>query len=241
MDIEKATSLQLRRDFDAFNEETVRKHRDLEEMYKGVSDRVDSLTVPAATGANSSSAPAQHPSQPANCNSDVPYELRTCAKIGNFPYDTPKDTLVDEASKCLLTAGVDQSTFKSLHAVHAKGSWVLLTFVTPQALQAARLAISAANYEYGGRKLWCDAAKTRAELLPARLIHRCFTALSNEESSRPEPDRLAVEKVIKGKQVKLGGKVFAFTRKGELYWTSAASERYSAETLQMLKGWIEAE
>ena len=101
----------------------------------------------------------------------------------------------------MQTAGVDTSTFKWLHAVHDTGSWVLLIFLTPQALQSARAAISASRYEVGGRRLWCDAAKTRAELLPARLVHRCATALTNEEESRAADDRLPVEKVRKGKQV----------------------------------------
>ena len=56
-----------------------------------------------------------------------------------------------------------------------------------------------------------------------------------------EGERLGVEKEMKGKQVKLGGKVAAFTLKGEYFWTSEATNRYSEESLQMMKGWTQAE
>ena len=159
-----------------------------------------------------------------------------------FPIYEMSKTLVEaEARKCLEQAGVNMGFFKWLHAVHDKGSWVLLTFVSPEALQTARQAVSASTFTFGGRKLWCDAAKTRAELLPARLVHRCATALTDTESSREEGDRLSVEKIMKGKQMKLGGKVAAFTLKGELFWTSEATTCYSEDSLKMMKGWIQAE
>ena len=243
LDTEKLCTSQLRQDFTSFRELCLNKHKELEDLYKVASDRVDALVVPSST--NNESRASQHPSEahqsPPNCNGDLPYETRTCAKIGNFPYDTPKATLETESRKCLETAGVSSDSFKYLHAVHDKGSWVLLTFTSPQALRSARMAIGASGFQYGGRKLWCDAAKTRAELLPARLVHRCATALTSAESQRVEGERLEIEKVMKGKQVKLGGKVAAFTLKGELLWTSEATNRYSQESLQMMKGWIQAE
>ena len=86
-----------------------------------------------------------------------------------------------------------------------------------------------------------DAAKTKAELRPARVTHRCHTALVAEDDKKEPQDRLRVEKELKGKQVTLGGKVAAYSFHGELCWTSVAKTRYGDETCHMLKAWVEAE
>ena len=146
LDMEKGTSLQLRKDFEAFKEECITKFKVLEDAYSKVAKRVDTLVAPPANDASSAQSGGEgHTAPTPNCNADLPYELRTCAKLGGFPYDTPKDVLVKEARECLKSAGVDEGMFKWLHSVHDKGSWVLLTFLTPQALQSARAAVSAAH------------------------------------------------------------------------------------------------
>ena len=48
---------------------------------------------------------------------------------------------------------------------------------------------------------------------------------------------------MKGKQVKLGSEIAAFTLRGELHWTDFMSNRYSdaQEKLQMTKAWVESD
>ena len=84
-----------RRDLSEFKDMCLKKHHELEELYKAASGRIDALVVPprgnSTPNAQSSSEPAA--SVRPTCNADVPYELRSCAKIGNFPYDTARDNL----------------------------------------------------------------------------------------------------------------------------------------------------
>ena len=199
---------------------------------------LNKLVLPPSTS-QASSGSAERQAAP-NCNSDTPYEHRTCAKIGGFVFDSDRELLVTEAKRCLEAAEVENSTWKWMHSPLNKGSWVLLTFETPAALQKAKQAMNAANYSHGGRRIWLDAAKTQAELRPARITHRCYTALLAEEQKKEAAETLPVEKDLKGKQVKLGGKVAAYSYKGELCWTSLASTRYGSEVCHMVKAWVES-
>ena len=52
---------------------------------------------------------------------------------------------------------------------------------------------------------------------------------------------MTVSKDLKGKQVKLCGKVAAYSFRGELCWTSEATSRYGNDVCHMLKAWVETE
>ena len=201
---------------------------------------LDKIVTPGnheSTGSSSNSASVSHTAP--NANSDVPYELRTVAKIGGFEYDTPSKDMVTFASEKLAEAGVSSETFRHLHCPFQKGSWLLLTFTSPSALQDARMALQSKAFLHNDRKIWLDAAKTRSELKPARIIHRAFTALSEQEKELTDPSVL--EKNMKGKQIKMGKTVLAFTLNSELKWTTAAKQRYGEEPCELMKAWIESE
>ena len=203
---------------------------------------LDKIVVPTPTGNGSSTTPPTHlasPNVPVNANADIPYEQRTVAKIGGFAFDTPAAEMCDFAKAKLEVAGVNADNYSNLHSPHAKGSWLLLTFSTAKALQDARMTFQARKFESNGRKIWLDAAKTRAELRPARLIHRAFTAISDQEKDKT--DTMDVEKNLKGKQVKVGQEVAAYTLNSELKWTTFARQRYGEETCDVLRAWVESE
>ena len=201
---------------------------------------LDKIVVPdeGPVGASSSKRQA---APPANANPDVPYEQRTVAKIGNFVYDTPGNEMTSFAASKLAEIGFTADHYKHLHSPHEKGSWLLLTFASPKLLQDARMAFQARSFTHNDRKIWLDAAKTRAELKPARIIHRAFTALSEEEKELDEPKEL--EKNLRGKQIKLkgGNTVLAYTLNSELKWTNAAKQRYGDEQCDVLQAWIQSE
>ena len=88
LDTEKASTLQLRNEFIEFKDVCTKKFGELDALYKTMAERMNSLVTPLS---GNSSANAQSPAggngpPPANCNADLPYELRTCAKICNFLY-----------------------------------------------------------------------------------------------------------------------------------------------------------
>ena len=89
------------------------------------------------------------------------------------------------------------------------------------------MAFQSRELKHNGRRIWHDAAKTKAELKPARLIHRAWTALTEQEKERQDPQ--ALEKVLTGKQVKKGRTVLAFSLNSELKRTAAAKERYGED------------
>ena len=202
---------------------------------------LDRIVVPTPGEAGSSSnmpTNSASPQVPVNANADIPYELRTIAKIGGFVFDTPAAEMCDFAKAKLTEAGVSPESYSNLHSPHQKGSWLLLTFSTPKALQDARMALQARAFECKGRKIWLDAAKTKAELLPARLIHRAFTAISEQETGKD--DAKGVEKNLKGKQVKVGNEIAAYTLNSQLKWTTFARQRYGEETCDVLRAWAES-
>ena len=101
------------------------------------------------------------------------------------------------------------------------------------------MAFQSKAFMHKDRKIWLDAAKTKAELKPARMIHRAHTALSEQEKEVSEPRQL--EKNLKGKQIKMGNVVLAYSLYSELKWTSAAKARYGDESCDVMKAWIESE
>ena len=212
-----------------------------EDKFKQQSDTVDKLLTPNrgwSTGAGSSQGA---PAGMANANSDdTPYHLRVLAKIGGFVYDTDAEVMLTQCRMQLTDAGVHESTYKHLHCPRTKGSWCLLTFDTPANLARARLAFQARKIVHGGRRIWLDAAKTRAELLPSRLVHRAHTCVSSSEEERAD-GKLVLEKDMRGKQLKAGRHVLGYSLRGEWKWTSFSEDRYSKETLEVLTGWIMAD
>jgi len=52
---------------------------------------------------------------------------------------------------------------------------------------------------------------------------------------------MAVEKNVKGKQVKVGRDLAAFTLNEQLKWTSFAKNRYGSEKCEILRAWVESE
>ena len=206
---------------------------DIESELEETKKQVPSGT-PQATGPSSSAAPID------NSNAATPYECRTIARMGNFPWNTPATELVRMAKDSLAKAGVPDAHWRHLHAPRDPGSSVELEFNDACNLQSARLAIRCSAERVGDKFVWLDAAKTRDELRPARLTHRGATALSDLESKRPEDARGNVEKVMTGKQVKVAGDVMGYSAYGQWEWTRAAHGRYDEDSLKVIKAWIEA-
>ena len=210
-----------------------------EDKFKQQSDTVDRLLTPNANAASGSTS-SQGAASMANANTDdVPYHLRVVAKIGGFVYDTDAEEMVSKCRTELAAAGVE-ATFKHLHCPRNKGSWCLLTFDTPANLARARMAFQARKVVHNGRSIWLDAAKTRAELLPSRLVHRAHTCVSSCEDER-EGDKLVLEKDMRGKQLKAGRQVIGYSLRGEWKWTTFSENRYAKETLDVSAAWIMAD
>ena len=120
------------------------------------------------------------------------------------------------------------------------GSAAQIVFSTPADLAETRAAVQALNRSYiTGKWVWLDAKKENYELRPARLVHRVCDMLLDFESQREDP--LEVEKVMNGKFVKVGGHRAGFTLHSQWKWTGYAVKRYSAEQLEMAKGYADEE
>ena len=198
---------------------------ELEKMKQSVSAQEVSQTASSSSAADSTT---------------LPYERRTIARMGGFTWNTPAADLVRIAKEVLSAGGIPDDNWKSLHAVRDPGSIVELELSTAAMLQSARLAVRCANRRIDQRLIWLDAAKTRDELAPARLVRRAAEALIELESNRPQSERKEVTKVLSGKQVKLGGQVVCYSANANLMWTEMAKERYDAPSLDMVKAWAEA-
>ena len=198
--------------------------------------------VAANSSGPSASRPSPSDAPPVVDSSDkaTPYECRTFARMGNFPWNTPAKDLVRMAKEALTAAGVPDAHWRHLHAPRNPGSSVELEFNEAAHLQSARFAIRCAAHHVGDKVVWLDAAKTRDELRPARLTHRGAAALTDLESKRPDTSRGVVDKVMTGKQVKVANDVMGYSAYGNWIWTNAASERYDVDSLNMMKAWVES-
>ena len=195
----------------------------------------------SASTASTSASPANNTDDSAT-NTHFPYESRTQATIGGFQWNTSGSELTRKAIDLLQTAGVSSEDYKHLHAARDPGSTVILIFSSPSKLQEARIAVRCANYKDGQRFLWLDASKTCDELRPARLVHRAATALEDLESKFNVGDRQKIDKVMNGKQVKVGGIVMGYTHHGSWKWIKSAGDRYKNESgeMEVVTAWIES-
>ena len=173
----------------------------------------------------------------------TPYELRTIAVIGNLGWDSPSSELMDRAKKVLADAGVSGETYSNLCAITFKGdkgSSVQLCFQNPSLLQHASLAVRALRQSFSEERfVYLDVRKEQAERRPARVVSRMADFMADVEAGMEPP--LAIEKVMNGKFVKVGGKRIGFTFKGEWKWTDYAITRYSGEVMQTAKEFAEGE
>ena len=171
----------------------------------------------------------------------VPYEERVVARIGNLGWNEKGDIIAQRAQQVLHEAGIQLTDFRSLTAVSVNaGSSAELIFHAPAALTAARLAVKALNKSFVDNKfVWLDAKKERRELRPSRLVHRIADVLDDLEHSRP--DTQPVEKILNGKFVKVAGQRAGFSYHGAWKWTHFATQRYTAEQLDMARAYAEDE
>ena len=167
-------------------------------------------------------------------SADIPYELRTSARIGSIGYDTPAADAEAKAKSILQKAGITE--FANLKATRDPGSTVDLTFPTPEALSAARLAVRNLEEKFSAdsrNPIWLDARKTRNELRPSRLTHKAFdTLLILEGEKHPDVQPPAFVKDMRGKMVKLGTKTYGMVYFGQWKWLQAATDRYTNEDLE---------
>jgi hypothetical protein len=173
----------------------------------------------------------------------TPYEQRTVARIGSLGWDTEKKILHERAQKVLIDAGVDPQAYTALVLVcgrSGKGSAAELVFRTPAGLQAARLQVRSLNREFDvGKPCWLDAKKERAELRPARIIHRIAQVLQELENGRD--DKGEVKKDTIGKIVSVGGHRACFTLHGSLKWSAWSVARYPQSELEWAQAFAESD
>ena len=93
--------------------------------------------------------------------------------MGNLGWSVSETEIVDLAWKGIKEAGVVTESIISLSAVRREGSQVEIVFETPLDLRTARVPCqSLRSVIKEGNMVWLDAAKTREELKPARVVHR---------------------------------------------------------------------
>ena len=86
---------------------------------------------------------------------------------------------------------------------------------------------------------WLNAKKERSETRPGRIVKRMETCLCDVEAGMESP--LAVEEVMNGKFIRVGGNRVGYTFHGEWKWTAYANSRYSDETREMSRAYAEGE
>lgn len=122
---------------------------------------------------------------------DVPFEQRLDAVIGNLTWDSSSTVAETQAKTVLTEAGVDPTTHSDPVAPReVRNSCVFLRFHTAGDLRLARLKVAACKKQFSGARTpaFLDAAKTRKELKPNRMLGRAksflIKQLATEHASR---------------------------------------------------------
>ena len=84
------------------------------------------------------------------------------------------------------------------------------------------------------KKVWLSNKKTPEERWPAKVIHRAYELICQhiQPSTRGE-------KISYGKQIKVDGRVVAFTCKGALQWSSASHALIAEAERDQIKAFAE--
>ena len=170
---------------------------------------------------------------------DIIPENRRYARIGNLGWDAESDVLLPRAKEMLEKAGIPATDYDCMSAVRTKGSVVSLTFKEASKLQDARRQMRCIGHTYEGLNgaVWLDVEKSRRELAPARLIHKATDMITDLEAARE--DKKPVEKIMNGKQIKVGGILAAWSFRGALQVSRFAEGRYSEEERQQVLAFAE--
>ena len=194
---------------------------------------------PPGLASSSSAASLSHGG--AQVTPDTPYEQRTHVVLGGLGWDETAARLMQVANSTLTTAGVDATTYGAMTAIvtrNDEGSTVQLVFRSASELSAAKLLVRAAQCKgWSGKNVWLDAKKSRAEMKPARLVHRITQVLQDFEDSKP--DKQALEKNMIGKNVRIPAGQLGWSRAGAWIWTNLAKTRYTTEQLDIAKSYAE--
>ncbi len=195
---------------------------------------------PPGLGGRAGSSISSDASPPGDWLSEVPPELRRYARLGNLGFDTDAPTLLTRAKAFLTSIGVAPEDYKCLQAVRDPGSICSLTFSDSVKLQDAKRASRVLSFTQPGcaKPTWLDVEKSKAELKPARIIHRAAELITDFETGRP--DRQDVTKILNGKQIKIEGRLVCYTYRGTLQWASLGLSRYSADERMQVAAFAES-
>ena len=143
----------------------------------------------------------------------VPLTERCKARIGNLCWDDNAKVLIPRVHQILRLANIAEDEVFNMQGARTDGSIVQMEFKDPERLQEAKSAIRSLEHQIvmpDGKKLegkvWLDVVKTQQELKTARVIHRAYDMIVQCEDQKPESVRQNLEKLLDGKQVKVGGK-----------------------------------
>ena len=224
-------------DLEAVNVDTERRLKEAEEAAKAATAAVQQLEEKMKSSPASSAShggPGQR----------VPYEKRVLAKIGNLGWNDKPDVILARAREVLQAAEIPDTDFSGLSAPRREGSQAELCFKSPEVLQKARLHVRALRKSFdttpNGKTVWLDVLKDRAELRPARIVHRAFDMIEEMEAKMQPP--LKLEKRLDGKYIKAeGNKRIGFVAGGQWHWSPWARARYPSDALDEAKQYADEE
>ena len=183
-------------------------------------------------------APASQPPVQRPPGIDLPWEMRTHAVLGNLRYDDSRETVQARAKEVLTEAGFTEGAdYKGLSATRQSGSMVELFFSSPSHLLRAKVAIRLLQKQFRSaeKAVWCDAKKTRAEMRPARIVHRIHDCLSEVEKKKPSDAR--IEKDVAKKEVLRNDVTIGRMTWGKWRWTPEGQESFNEDQLKTAFDW----
>ena len=179
----------------------------------------------------SAASPAQLPQAPRAVSTDLPYEQRTVARVGNVGWDTPAKTLVERAQGLVRDAQVPIESHGPIVAAvgrKATGSACEIVFKTPADVQDARVRVDHLHRAFGDdpeKCAWLDAKTTKEEFALGAKLRKLRETVSDLEDARPDKQRVAVR--YGPRAIRVGDQLVCWIADAGLEWTDWAQTRYT--------------
>ena len=155
--------------------------------------------------------------------------------MGNLGWDDDSEVLRTRATEVLRACGIATESYTCLGTHREKGSMVDFRLEDPTIANDLQLKVGALRKSFlaDGKKVWLSNKKTSEERKFAKVIHRAHELICQHI----QPTR--VEKVIVGKQIKIDGRVAAYTYKSQLQWSPASHPLLDSHIRDEIKAYAE--
>ena len=168
--------------------------------------------------------------------------------LGNIGWDASPVELEAGAAEVWTAAGVDLGSVRQTTSTRRQGgSTCDVLFSNKAAGIAAKMQIKRSALIRNGKTVWMDFKKTREQLKPSRMTHRCHESVNrwlqekfkNTQAGPSATVLLTATKDLVGKSISIGAHRIGYATNRQWVWLPQAREYLAQEWLAQAKDYCE--